>query len=328
MDENKNYSDEEAKRILAEKEGEAPADEPKDLGKVVVNQEILEKREAVSELHQKFGDKEFFIKNLPSKGLFYPEGLKLFIRSARADEIKYFSTMDEQDLVDIEDKLNMIVNKCLRIVNASGKPFIYKDILEEDRIKLILAIKDLTFMQGENKIILDMPCPKCQHENKVELSNDVLSVQDLHTDIEKYYDPEERQFVFRTKSHGEIRMTPPSIGIMQVVYDYVRKKQEQGKKWDKAFMQLYPYIKTDWRGIVIDEDRGKDDVLNDNVEFAGWSSEKYSLVYKLAEKMKIGIKTDLEIECENCGHHVTAPIKFENGLKELFIKSDIDDELL
>ena len=62
-----------------------------------------------------------------SRGRFYPEGAKLAIRSAKVAEIRHFSTMNEANILDIEDKLNNIVKTCTRFTTAT-KTLSYKDI--------------------------------------------------------------------------------------------------------------------------------------------------------------------------------------------------------
>jgi hypothetical protein len=58
----------------------------------------------------------------------------------------------------------------------------------------------------------------------------------------------------------------------------------------------------------------------------GWSNKKYSLIYKLAEQMKVGIKPDMEVQI---GDNVeVVPIGFRDGIKSLFIVQDIAGELL
>ena len=90
---------------------------------------------------------------LPSKGKFYPNGTVIKIRSARAAEIRHFSTMDENNYIDMEEKLNHIVEMCTQITTGD-KRLSYKDVLEEDRIVILLSIRDLTFPEPENKLIL------------------------------------------------------------------------------------------------------------------------------------------------------------------------------
>ena len=76
----------------------------------------------------------------------------------------------------------------------------------------------------------------------------------------------------------------------------------------------------EWRGI---EDN---DIFQFEVEMNGWSNKKFSLIYKLAEQMKVGIKPDMRAKIGDGWEDV--PIGFRDGIKSIFIVQDIAGELL
>ena len=117
-------------------------------------------------------------------------------------------------------------------------------------------------------------------------------------------------------------MKPPTIGVMQVVTKFIKEKEEKKEKWDKSFIQLLPYLRTDWRGF------NEKSIFETEVEFQGWSLKKYSTAYNLAEKIKVGIKQDIVQPCENCSEEVSVPVVFPSGIKSLFLIQDTPDELL
>ena len=258
------------------------------------------------------------METLFSKGRFYPVDTKITIRSAKVAEIRHFSTMDEGNIFDIEDKLNGIVKACARI-ESPGKKLSYKDLLEEDRIAVILAIRDLTFPEAENKLMLKAENSYGVTED-VELATRNLTGTEVPEEIEKYYDAVARCFRIQTKSSGEILMRPPSVGVMETVTKYIKEQQEQKKRWDQSFIQILPYIQLDWRGFNTKE------VFNQEVAFQGWNEKKYMVSYRLAEKMKIGAQPEMEVDVD--GEMVTLPLDFPGGIKSLFIISDLAGELL
>jgi len=107
---------------------------------------------------------------------------------------------------------------------------------------------------------------------------------------------------------------------MEVVTKYIREQQEQKKKWDQAFIQILPYVQLDWRGFNTKE------VFNQEVAFQGWNEKKYMIMYRLAEKMKIGAQAEMEVDVD--GEMVKLPLDFPGGIKSLFIISDLAGELL
>jgi hypothetical protein len=121
---------------------------------------------------------------LPSKGVYYPDGTKLAIRSAEVKEIRHFSTIDDDDRLDIEDKLSYILDRCLRMDFPNDGVVSYLDLKQEDRFFIIMAIRDLTFVRGENSIMLQTSkkcdeTPDCPFNNGIELRTGVLSSYEL-----------------------------------------------------------------------------------------------------------------------------------------------------
>tara|TARA_R110000772_G_scaffold65904_4_gene147086 strand:+ start:361 stop:1290 length:930 start_codon:yes stop_codon:yes gene_type:complete len=255
---------------------------------------------------------------LPSMGRFYPADADLKIRSAKVAEIRHFSTIDETNLIDIEEKLNSIVKACTRFKSGT-KMMSYKDILEEDRIYVLLAIRDLSFPEAENKLMLEAQ-DSSGNEFKVELSSKYFDVEKISEQIQPYYSEEARSFVIQTKSAGEVTMCPPSIGVMEEITKFMQGRQTERKTWDQSFLQILPYITLDWRGFNAKK------IFENEIEFQSWSEKKYMVIYRLAEQMKIGIKPELVVEHE--GEEVFVPLNFPGGIKSLFIISDLTSELL
>ena len=264
-----------------------------------------------------------YLEDMPSMGRFYADGIKIHIRAARAQEIRHWSTLNERDMFDVDDKLNHIMQNCVRI-QADRKMMSWKDILEEDRIFVILAIRDLTFKQGENKLQVSKQCPHCGTQCTIDINNDNMQRTPLTPEIERYYDPEEKLYNIATKSYGTIKMKPPTIGVMQVVTKYITKKQQEGGYWDQSYIQLFPYLHTEWRGLK------EKAIFDGEVDFNGWDQKKYMLMYRIGEKMKVGVQPEITTDCTGCDEEVTAQVDFRNGIKAIFIPtiSDITDELL
>ena len=125
---------------------------------------------------------------------------------------------------------------------------------------------------------------------------------------------------FGAKSFGIIEMTPPSIGVMQKMTKHIKDKQEKGEIADQSILQIIPYIVNDWRQYT------DKTIFNFEMEVNGWSNNKYSLVYKLAEKLKVGIQPEMLVPHED--DEVLVPIGFRDGIKSLFIVQDLSGELL
>jgi len=264
--------------------------------------------------------------NFPSGGQFYREDFEIHIRSARVGEIREFSTVDEENILDVDEKLNSLLVNCTKIMYGNQRGS-YRDVLEEDRIYLILSIRELTFKEGENKLMMPVGRKKCKtgtckSQESVELKTNNLQFNEQDELIEKYYDYENKCFTVPTKSHGELIIAPPTIGVMRAITDWIRKREEGNLPWDKSSLSILPYIQREWRGFNDKE------IFSAITSFQGWDASKFSIVYRLVEKAKIGVKPEFNYPCESCGEEVTVPLTFPGGIKALFIIQDISSELL
>ncbi len=265
---------------------------------------------------------------LPSGGMFYPEGTQIAIRSAEVKEIRHFSTIDESDMLDIDQKLNMVLNSCCVIKFPSEGVVSYKDLKQEDRFFAIMAIRDLTFIKGENRIILqpELKCGKanCSYQYGIELRTGVLSKYELDPSIMKYYSKRDRKFVLPvTKLAKTLEMNVPSIGVVDAISNYARNRIRSGKEVDESFIKIAPFIFDDWR------DLSEKKISDKEEESLSWTKEEFSIYFALADTIKIGTKLEVSLPCETCGvQEVTAPISFPEGFRSLFLISDIFRELL
>lgn len=274
------------------------------------------------------GWKNLPVELLPSGGLFYPVGTKIAIRAADVKEIRHFSAIDEDDRLDIEEKLGYVIDRCLRMDFPGEGVVSFKDLVQEDRFFAVMAIRDLTFISGENSIIL-MPkikCdnkPECPFSNGLELRTGALRSYSLDPKILSYYNPTTRSFTFDVKKIGKtIEMTVPTIGINGAISDFIIYCSGKNIAIDEGFLKIAPFILKEWRGL------NSEKILMRMREADYWTKEEYSLYFGLSEKIKIGTEIDVKQVCPVCGKEVTADIAFPSGLRSLFVISDIFGELL
>lgn len=315
QDNEQNMEEQYRKMVEAKEAQETQVEERVDLGRVDMDRYATQKA-LDPDLH--LGYHSIDISGLPSGGRFYPSDAKMAIRAAQVAEVRHFSTIDEGNLLDIEDKLNHIVKNCVRFTSGV-KVLSYKDILEEDRIYILLSIRDLTFPEPESKLTIKATT-KDGEEFDAELSAKYFQLSQVPDEIAKYYDDEKRAFAIQTKSFGTILMRPPSIGVMEAVTNYIKVRQVEKKAWDQSYLQIIPYLTLDWRGF------NDEKIFKGEVEFHSWNTQKYSLVYRLAEKMRIGVQPEMLVPHED--EEVLVTIGFRDGIKSLFVVQDIAGELL
>lgn len=324
--------DNEPKQSSEEKQGlndlenavnEEPKEEPKikSLGKV---ERADYTKESVEQTELKHGFFSVNVADFPSKGRFYPRGTKVRIKSATVKDIRTFSALDEENPYEVDEALVDLLSNCVR-VSFPTRVASWKDILEEDRLNLILSIRQLTFAEGENKISFKVKCESCNTENDMEIINENFQKRKLNEKIAKYYSEETRRFDVETKTYGIINMKPPTIGIMRVVNKYIKSLQEKKENLKEylPFLKTVPYMVEEWRGFSID------DMSNYRMEFIRWDEKKFLTFTKLVELAAVSVKEKMLKPCTKCGDPIEANIELPTGIKGLFIEEGIlDDELM
>jgi len=275
------------------------------------------------------GWKNIPVEILPSSGKYYPEGTKIAIRAAEVREIRHFSTIDEDDKLDIEEKLTHIIDRCSRMDFPGEGVVSYKDLKQEDRFFIIMAVRDLTFVKGENSIILkpQKSCKQtteCPFNDGIELRTGVLSSYELDENVAKYYNEETRGFVFTIKKLNKtVELYIPSIGVTQEITSFITECSKKGIQIDEGFLDIAPFMFGEWRDLNFQR------ILTKMRESDYWTKEEFSLYFELAQRIKMGTKLEVKQKCPVCGDmEVTARISFPNGLRSLFVISDIFRELL
>ena len=265
---------------------------------------------------------------LPSLGRFYPDNTQITIRAARVDEIREFSAIDEADIKDVTDKLTYMVSQCVKVYYGNI-PGSYRDLLSADRIVLILKIRELTFLDGMSSIKLPVPANACETigcktQESIVFNSTKLNFTTPSPEIDKYYDSVNKCYNIKTKSFGVITLYPPTIGVTSIITNWIVEQAKGEKKFDAVLTEIMQYLVGNWRKL------NNNSIFNILGELSTWSTEKFALVYRLIEKINIGIEFELKEKCETCGGEITVPITFPDGYKSLFVPtvSDFGDELL
>lgn len=253
---------------------------------------------------------------LPSKGIFYNNNTEIAIRAASVSEIRHWSTIDEDDLLSMDDMINYIIEKCVRL-KTQGVISNWKDIKEIDRLYILFAIREYTFKDGENKIYVNS-----EDGDKIEVRKEMLSYFNLDEKIMDKYNLDEKCFIFQLKDSQELfKIYMPSIGVTSFIKNYVRGKQQQGINVDASFIKFASFLFNDYRTLTT---QSYDKALHDS---SMWSLSKLSAMTGLVDMITQGVDPKVTYT-SNGGMELTAPLNFLGGIKSIFIISDFFNELV
>jgi hypothetical protein len=270
------------------------------------------------------GYKNIPISLLPSNGIFYPSDWYITIRSATVGEIRHFSTVDEFDAIDVIDKYDFILERCLRVKSPKGI-ISYKHMLEIDRFYLIFAIREYTFINGENQLTVSTNCPSCKQKNDIIISRNVLDMFLMNDKLKRLVDVENLCFNIETKDGDKFEIFMPTIGTQKFISSYIKNALINGTLDSnmQSFIKFAPYLFSDFRE------------LNNNTlqakmrESQNWSVLKLSILNTITNIIEESSRGRVKKLCSSCGSsEVTAPLRFHGGVKSIFLFSDIFAELI
>lgn len=268
------------------------------------------------DIREETGRKNISLELLPSRGIFYPADLVITATSLKVKEIRHFSTIDEEDNIDISDKINFVINSSIKTQSSTG--FTPKCLLEIDRFYLLFLIRDLTFIDYPSNLYIETTCKECGENDTVDLRLNRLGVikEGVIDHYMEKYSGENRSIRLETGKES-IDLYFPSIHNLEIARKTIKEEEIAIEDQDK-FMLCFtvPPLKK----------LSKSDFDSFEKEIDEWSPVKYALVKDFIEKVNSSYLLSLFYKCSECGAGVTAPIRFQQGFKRLFVP-DFSDSI-
>jgi hypothetical protein len=262
----------------------------------------------------KVEDLQYFncdIRELPC-GQFYPTGSLFMVRPAKVKEIQAYSMVDDNNFYDIVEKMNDMLQSCVRIKYPDGRIGSFLEIKDQDRLFLIFLIRELTFQQG-NTLNVSAKCT-CGTDVSLELTRKNFSFHEIDPNLSKYFSTARNCYYFETKSGSQFELTPPNIGLQKAFTDYIVTENNNKVAPNLSFLKIIPFMLGGRSNITYDGIKAK------LVEFQSMSDADFQFLNAAVGKLTFGIK-ELKKQCE-CGEEVTAEMQFPNGTSSIFVIHD------
>jgi len=259
-------------------------------------------------------DLQFFnfdIKELPC-GEFYPSGTVFMVRPAQVREIQAYSMVDDNNFYDIVEKMNDILQSCVRVKYADGKVGSYIEVKDQDRLFLVFLIRELTFQQG-NSLTVNSKC-SCGQDVQMELKRDNFSFHEIDEKLERYFSASTRTYHFSTVNGREFELTPPNIGLQKSFTDYILKESNEKRTPNLSFLKIIPFMLAGRTSITYEGIKAK------LKEFEEIDDISFQFLNAAVGKMTFGIK-ELKKKCA-CGEEVHTDMQFPNGASGIFVIHD------
>ena len=253
----------------------------------------------------------FDIRELPC-GQFYPSGTLFMIRPAQVKEIQSYSMVDDNNFYDIVEKMNDMLQACVRVKYPDGRVSSYLDIKDQDRLFLIFLIRELTFQQG-NSLSVNVRC-SCGEENTIELKKENFVYHEIDEKLAKFYNKGTGSYQFTTVNNKSFELTPPNIGLQKAFSDYILRENNEKRTPNLAFLKIIPFMLAGRSSITYEGIKSK---LR---EFEDMDSTSFQFLNAAVGKMTFGIK-ELKKNC-TCGEEIHTDIQFPNGASGIFVIHD------
>jgi len=253
----------------------------------------------------------FDIRELPC-GQFYPAGTLFMVRPAQVKEIQAYSMVDDNNFYDVVEKMNDLLQSCVRVKYSDGKVASYLDIKDQDRLFLVFLIRELTFQQG-NSLTVSTKC-SCGTECTIELKKENFVFHNIEEKLAKFYNKGTGSYHFKTVNGKSFELTPPNIGLQKAFTDYILRENNEKRTPNLSFLKIIPFMLGGRSSITYEGIKSK------LTEFELMDDISFQFLNAAVGKMTFGIK-ELKKAC-SCGEEVRTDMQFPNGASGIFVIHD------
>ncbi len=258
-----------------------------------------------------------------NRSAFYPSDWKFMIKPASVDDIKNWSSIDEERVDQVNEVFNEILKSCLKITNGSGEAVSWNKLNSWDRFWMLLKIREYTFEKGEKKIAYDDECSQCGEMVHYELTASALDFKVPDQDIiDRYWDGDRREWTVNPKEYDVagpvLHFYPPTIEKDNVVFKWLYTRAQEGKKINESFSRFLPWM---LQRVSKDDKVNEKFIVDCEATYKGWGMNLFGLCNEILDTIQIVPAEKLNALCPHCGEEVQSQIQFPDGIRGLFAVS-------
>jgi len=238
------------------------------------------------------------------------------IRAASVAEVQAYSAVDDNNFLDVTDKMNEMLGRCVRIKHPGGLMGTYKDLKDNDRLFLIFMIRELTFQKNSN-LAKDVTCGNCKHEFKIQFrstpgpdSPKTFVNYEMDPELEPYFNKQDRTFDFPL-GDKLWKLAPPCISLQEIFFKSIKEKVQGDKTPNVSFLKIIPFTLWDRKSIT------EEGIVAKEKEFKEMDMDTFLFLDEVVSKMLFGIK-ELRQSCPECGEEVHTDMTFPKGASSIF----------
>lgn len=257
---------------------------------------------------------------LGDRAIFYPEDWNFRIRPATVEAIRNWSTIDENNIISMDDVFNEVMKACVSIVTPAG-PLPWGNICSWDRFFFMLLIREYTFAHGEKAIKYEEDCIECENPITFELTSQSMMYELPDPELLKYYDQQTRSWRIDPEEY-DVDAAPITLYVPTLEKDanikswlIARVQENRNRKIDNVFMKFAPWLS---QKISKDADISKKQIRELEMIYKSWDAEMFGFMDEVINNIAVTPSQKLIMTCPVCGEEVTSPIRFPGSIRDIF----------
>jgi len=255
------------------------------------------------------------------RAMYYPQDWRFRIRPATVEAIRNWSTIDDENVLSVDEVFNEILKSCLSILTPMG-PLPWGNIHPWDRLWFILLIREYTFVEGETAIIYKEPCVECDNDVEFKLISSALMYDMPDKEVMKHFNVEEQTWYINPQEYDlswpePITLYLPTLEKEANIKAWMINKLQQNRnaKIDQVFMRFLPWMAPK---IAKDLTIAQRQIREYEIKFKSWDEDMFSFMDDVIKNINILPSTKLITKCPVCGEENTSEIRFPDGISSLF----------
>lgn len=258
--------------------------------------------------------------NIPLKTLpynkFYQTGTEIYIKALTTKEKQAFAVVNEDNPLDVSNKLNEVFQSCVKVILPGGEHGTYRDLMYGDQYTMSLALAKLSAKNGR----------KFEHTVKAKNGEEVTIemvpanyVYKEEDELEEFFNLETKVYEIKNPSNGDvIKLAPPTIGIVEDLHKYLFKKGIESRDGSSlpsaSFIECILYIEAGKGVKEIDIKRFE----QLEYEFERLNGERFEVINDVVENYINFDITKIKAQ-SSTGEWVESPFRIPGGARNLFI---------
>lgn len=300
-----------------------PEDQPRSLGKA----------KYYNQKHESSGDSKPMFKTgwieidpqeFGMRAQFYPSDWKFYIQPASVNDIKNWSSIDDENAIQVNEVLDEMLHNNIKITSNNGTINPGK-INAWDKFWFLIKIREYTFATGENAIKFEEPCKECLKDITYELTADSLVFEFPDQEvIDRHWNREDRTWVINPNDYdvnGPVLVfNVPTLERENAIFDWLVKENQKSSNKNKAannstFIKFLPWL---LNKSSRDERIMARYIADAESVYSAWGVNMFGLADTVLRNIIVEPKEEIRAICPHCGEETVAEAQFPNGFRGLF----------